>query len=57
MTLPGRKGAASTIPLSGPSYDAGVDGTAALVVLAGLGGVLLLRRRVARAHQGAAQPA
>jgi len=57
VTLPGRKGAASTIPLSGPSYDAGVDGTAALVVLAGLGGVLLLRRRVARAHQGAARPA
>ncbi|MDQ3485746.1 MAG: hypothetical protein M3445_10125 [Actinomycetota bacterium] len=46
VTLPGQRGAASTVPLSGPSYDAGIDGTAALVVGAGIAGVVLLRRRV-----------
>ena len=48
VTLPGQKGAASTVPLSGPSYDAGIDGTAALVMAAGIAGVVLIRRRVAQ---------
>jgi len=47
VRLPGQKGAASTTPLSGPSYDAGIDGTAALVIGAGIAAVVLLRRRVA----------
>ena len=47
VQLPGSTTSAGTVPLSGPAYDASVDGRAGLVVLAGLAAVFLLRRRAA----------
>ncbi len=47
VSLPGRKGADSAVPLSGPSFQAGLDGTAALLVLGSLTVAVVLRRRAA----------
>ena len=47
VRLPRTTTASATVPVSGPGYDPVIDGSAGVVLVAGLAAVLLLRRRVA----------
>ncbi len=48
VDLPGQAGNKATVPLAGSSFNLRLDGGAALVLVAGLGSVVFLRRRLAR---------
>jgi hypothetical protein len=50
VDLPGQAGAKAAVPLGGSSFNPKLDGGAALVLVAGLGSVMFLRRRLG--HSG-----